>query len=72
MVSHSPADPKPRLRWTPELHERFEDAVTQLGGADSKFDYHLWLFLPGIAGPPTCFLDVPQPSVGDSLPDQIL
>ncbi|KAI5067601.1 hypothetical protein GOP47_0018129 [Adiantum capillus-veneris] len=27
-------DPKPRLRWTPDLHERFVDAVTQLGGAD--------------------------------------
>ncbi|KAL3687358.1 hypothetical protein R1sor_013667 [Riccia sorocarpa] len=25
---------KQRLRWTPELHERFVDAVTQLGGAD--------------------------------------
>ncbi|RWW05515.1 hypothetical protein GW17_00031203 [Ensete ventricosum] len=23
-----------RLRWTNELHERFEDAVTQLGGPD--------------------------------------
>ncbi|KAI9098492.1 hypothetical protein K1719_025117 [Acacia pycnantha] len=27
------ADPKPRLRWTADLHERFVDAVTQLGGA---------------------------------------
>ncbi|KAJ0093149.1 hypothetical protein Patl1_25984 [Pistacia atlantica] len=29
-------DPKPRLRWTAELHERFVDAVTQLGGPDSS------------------------------------
>lgn len=28
------ADPKARLRWTPELHERFVDAVIHLGGAD--------------------------------------
>ncbi|XP_030533929.1 protein PHR1-LIKE 2 isoform X2 [Rhodamnia argentea] len=28
------ADPKPRLRWTAELHERFVDAVAQLGGSD--------------------------------------
>ncbi|OVA12320.1 SANT/Myb domain [Macleaya cordata] len=28
------SDPKPRLRWTADLHERFVDAVTQLGGAD--------------------------------------
>ncbi|CAI0436809.1 unnamed protein product [Linum tenue] len=27
-------DPKPRLRWTAELHDRFIDAVTQLGGPD--------------------------------------
>ncbi|XP_042485655.1 myb family transcription factor PHL8-like isoform X2 [Macadamia integrifolia] len=27
-------DAKPRLKWTPELHQRFIEAVTQLGGAD--------------------------------------
>lgn len=29
-------DPKPRLRWTVELHDRFVDAVAQLGGPDSE------------------------------------
>ncbi|KAK3421898.1 hypothetical protein EUGRSUZ_G02494 [Eucalyptus grandis] len=27
-------DAKPRLKWTPELHHRFVEAVMQLGGAD--------------------------------------
>ena len=29
------SDPKPRLRWTADLHHRFVDAVTQLGGPTS-------------------------------------
>lgn len=33
-------DPKPRLRWTPDLHDRFVDAVTKLGGPESKSPSH--------------------------------
>lgn len=30
-------DAKPRLKWTPELHQRFIEATNQLGGAESKY-----------------------------------
>ncbi|XP_048559382.1 uncharacterized protein LOC125539885 isoform X2 [Triticum urartu] len=33
-VSAPPAPSKTRIRWTPELHERFVDCVSKLGGAD--------------------------------------
>lgn len=39
------SDPKPRLRWTADLHDRFVDAVTQLGGPNSSFSSPL-LLLP--------------------------
>jgi SHAQKYF class myb-like DNA-binding protein len=37
-------DPRPRLRWTADLHDRFIDAVTKLGGPDSKFTQIILLF----------------------------
>ncbi|GKD23983.1 PHR1-LIKE 2-like protein [Tanacetum coccineum] len=43
-------DPKPRLRWTAELHDRFVDAVTQLGGPDSKLVVGIFTFAGGVYG----------------------
>lgn len=37
-------DPRPRLRWTPDLHDRFVDAVTRLGGPDSESLVSLFSF----------------------------
>ena len=31
-------DSKPRLKWTSQLHQLFVDAVSQLGGVDSKLE----------------------------------
>lgn len=35
-MSTSGGNGKQRLRWTSDLHDRFVDAITQLGGPDSE------------------------------------
>lgn len=38
------SDAKPRLKWTLDLHERFTEAVNQLGGAESKHASIFFIF----------------------------
>lgn len=40
---------KQRLRWTHELHERFVDAVAQLGGPDRKSFLYFLTFLNSLS-----------------------
>jgi hypothetical protein len=46
--SRSDVSNKERLRWTQELHDRFEEAVNQLGGPDSTFLVNQCIFINDI------------------------
>lgn len=64
----SSESPKPssksRLRWTPELHEKFITAVARLGGAEREYRFRtnvvsfLLLFMNRISDSLFCFLKV--------------
>lgn len=44
--NHKTEEPKPRLRWSYELHHRFIDAVNQLGGPNSSVSVPFVLLKP--------------------------
>ncbi|KZV44775.1 hypothetical protein F511_34248 [Dorcoceras hygrometricum] len=58
------SDPKPRLRWTTDLHERFVDAVTQLGGPGSYSEGYNAYY--GCQGIDTVSLEKPSPDLHTS------